>query len=54
MTGFYLRYRRDIPDGTKFSTIRYPAHHAVALERAEQMRDAMPDPSRFEIVEETT
>lgn len=58
----YLRYRRTKDDGTpitdpraacfRFGSIRYPWCHNVTPEKAEQMRQAMPEPDAFEIVEE--
>lgn len=49
MSGHFLRYRRDIDDGVRFARLRYPAHRDVTAEQAEAMRQAMPDPDRFEI-----
>lgn len=48
----HLRYRPGTPHGDKFPNIRYPARHEVTPEQAEQMRQAMPNPDAFEIVEE--
>lgn len=47
----YLRYRRDIPEGVKFSTIRYPLRANITMEMAEHMKAAMPDPEKFEIID---
>ena len=54
-TGWRLRYIPNTPDGRRFGSIRYPtAWHPPypTRERAETVRQAMPDPSKFEIVEE--
>lgn len=48
----HLRYRRDHKYGVQFSQIRYPPDREVSREQAEQMRQAMPTPDNFEIVEE--
>jgi hypothetical protein len=48
----FLRYVRGTPLADRFGTIRYPARHNVTREQAEHMRQAMPDPDAFEIVEE--
>lgn len=50
---YYLRYKRDIPEGIKFSSIRYPWTRDVTREQAEHMRASMPVPDKFEIVEST-
>ena len=55
MSGFRLRYREGSPDALRFASITYPtAWHPPypTRERAEVVRQAMPDPSKFEIVEE--
>jgi hypothetical protein len=49
---YFLRYRRDTPEGEKFGSIRYPSRRNVTREQAEKMRAAMPRPDVFEIVEE--
>lgn len=50
----HLRYRRDTDEGVRFSSIRYPWHAEVSAEKAEQMRQALPRPELFEVVEEET
>lgn len=50
MTLYHLRYNP--AKERRFPHLRYPARGGVTRERAEHMRDAMPDPERFEIVEE--
>ena len=55
MSGFRLRYVAGSPDALRFASIRYPtAWHPPypTRERAEVVRQAMPDPSKFEIVED--
>jgi hypothetical protein len=52
---FRLRYIPGTRDGERFRTVRYPwtsAPPCVTRERAEVLRQAMPDPTKFEIVEE--
>lgn len=48
----HLIYRRGTDVALKFPRVRYPWREEVSPEKAEQMRQAMPDPDRFEIVEE--
>jgi hypothetical protein len=51
VSGFYLRYAAGTAEADRFPRIRYPWHENTTRERVEQMRAAMPDPDRFEIVE---
>lgn len=51
---FRLRYKRGTRDGDKFPSITYPTRWNAAIptrERAEVLRDAMPDPDKFEVYE---
>lgn len=48
----HLRYRRAHRYGQQYPHVRYPAHAEVSAEQAEQMRQAMPEPDAFEVVEE--
>lgn len=55
MSGYRLRYKPDTNDGKRFKTIRYPTlwnPPYATRERAELVRAAMPDPSKFEVVED--
>lgn len=55
MSGYRLRYKPDTRDGVRFKAIRYPLDHNppyATHERAEVVRQAMPDPEKFEIVED--
>lgn len=47
----HLRYRAGTDEALKFPHIRYPWRTEVSAEQAEQMRQAMPEPDRFEVVE---
>lgn len=52
---FRLRYKPGTPTAIKFPTITYPTSHNPAIptrERAELLRNSMPDPDKFEIYEE--
>ena len=48
----HLVYRRGTRYGDSFPHVRYPLSSEVSREKAELMRQAMPTPDAFEIVEE--
>ena len=48
----HLRYRRGTRYGDAYPNVRYPLDREVTVEQAERMRQAMPTPDAFEIVEE--
>lgn len=50
----HLRYVPGTRYGDNFPNVRYPLDHEVSREQAERMRQAMPTPDAFEIVEEGT
>lgn len=53
--GFRLRYKPGTHDGDRFKTIRYPTTWQPPYptrERAELVRQSMPNPDRFDICED--
>jgi hypothetical protein len=55
MSGWRLRYVPGTNDGVRFAAIRFPFHTRPPIhsrEQAEIVRQAMPWPDKFEIVEE--
>lgn len=48
----HLVYRRGTRYGDSYPNVRYPLTREVSVEQAELMRQAMPDPDAFEIVDE--
>lgn len=50
----HLVYKRGTRYGDAYPNVRYPLDREVSREQAELMRQAMPTPDNFEIVEEDT
>lgn len=47
---YRLRYVPGTKYGDMFSSIRYPWHVGVPLDRIKKMHEAMPTPEHFEVV----
>lgn len=48
----HIRYIPGTPPAKQFPTVRYPWTRELSRDEAEALLSRMPDPSRFEIVEE--